>query len=283
MSTTANPLPSLEQSVTQAIESQGTQQVQQTQQQNVENTQTQQTQQTQETQTQQSQQTQEPQVQQQQQQQQPTAEEVTAQQKEQEQALNVYRLLNDPNTAPAVVKMLAEQLGITQPQVKNTQKEPGVAEILQQALGEEYSFLAPKLAEGIEKVIERAVTPLQQQVQRESAKVEFQTALDRINNTTKGDFNKYESKITALMDEIKPAPGVSVEKYLSNLYTIAKNSGGPPPPSQQVQQVVNRMQQNAQERIPSPSAATENRVVKGPVLPSLEDAISAALRGERFE
>jgi hypothetical protein len=204
---------------------------------------------------------------------------------ETEKALNVYKMLNDPNTAPAVIKMLAEQIGLVGEKVekKEAPQAPSPADILTQALGEEYAFLAPKLAAGLDAYTKAVITPLEQRIQQNSIAAEYDKAVNKLNSDTKGEFAKMDSQISALMDEIKPAPGVSVEKYLNNLYLIAKNSSPASTPAPQVQKVVERMTQNAQERLPSPSAATENRVVKGPALPSLDDAIAAALRGERFQ
>lgn len=285
MSTSPTAMPTLQESVERAVNTQEIQQTQITQttetqpvvQPQTQETQTQQqTQQTQETQTQQTQQTQA----------QPTA--PTAE--EQKAALNIYNLLNDPKTAPSVVKMLAESLGlkIDTPQTQQTQptqtKEPTIEEIIANNLGEEYRFLAPNLAKAITQVIDLRVTPIQRRVDESRAEVEFNTAITKLNETSKGDFQKHESAILQLMDRLKPGAGVSVHDYLNELYTLAKGKSPiSTAPASQVQQVVDRMQKNAQENLPSPSAATENRVIKGPALPTLEESIAAALKGERFE
>jgi hypothetical protein len=205
---------------------------------------------------------------------------------EQERAINVYKLLNDPKTAPGVVRMLAEQLGIVQTIQQSTTevpKEPTIADVIGNALGEEYQFLAPKIAAGIEKAIELRLTPVQQQLVQNQARNEFERAYNELNSATGGDFVKHEQKIVALMDVLKPGKDVPVKDYLNHLYSIAKGAPTPAPPSQQVRQIVNRMEKNAQANLPSPSAATEQRVIKGPNLPTLEESILAAVRGEVFE
>ena len=199
---------------------------------------------------------------------------------EQEQALNVYRMLNDPKTGPHVAKMLAERFGILQPEKREEPKRPTAADYLAQSLGSEYAFLAPKLASGLEGYIQSVVAPLQEQFQRSQVAQEFSQATESLNSSTRGDYAKHESKIVELMDIMRPAPGVPIKSYLSHLYTIAKGS---PPPTGAVQRTVERMTRNAQEALPPPSAATENKVIKGPALPSLQVAIEAALRGERFQ
>ncbi len=225
---------------------------------------------------------QQPQSQTQQQNQEPTQEEI-------QQALNLQKLLMDPKTAPSALRMMGELLGLqvspNQPAPQqNENKQPSIGEIVAASLGEEYKFLAPQLAKAFEQVISTQVAPLQTQIQQTKMETEFNEAVAKLNKTSNGDFDKHEAAILQLMDRLKPAAGVSVHDYLNELYTLAK---GKSPiintPQKQVQQVVDKMKQNAQENIPSPSAATENRVVKGPALPTLAQAIEAAARGETFE
>lgn len=212
----------------------------------------------------------------------PPVEENRPSQEEINKALNVYKALNDPNAGPQLVKMLAEQLGITQKEVKQELKQPGAIDFLKGALGPDYEFLAPKLATGIEGYIQSVLNPLQENIQRNRAEFEYNTAISTLQDQTKGDFQKHQDGILKLMDVVKPAPGVSTRQYLETLYKMAK-AEKPVPPASVATKVVERMTKNAQENLPSPSAATENRIVKGPALPSVADAVMAALRGERFE
>lgn len=214
--------------------------------------------------------------------QEPTSEEI-------KQALNLQRMLMDPKTAPAALKMMGEMLGLeVAPQKQQTTqeaaKQPTIAEILTANLGEEYKFLAPNLAKAMEQIVGLHVAPLQTQLQQNKLEVEFNNAVAELNKTSQGDFDKHQATVLQLMDRLKPGQGVSIHDYLNELYSLAK---GKSPlvstPNKQVQQVVDKMQRNAQENIPSPSAATENRVVKGPALPTLEQSIMAALNGESFE
>lgn len=199
-----------------------------------------------------------------------------------EKALNVYKALNDPNTGPQVVRMMADQLGITEKEVKKELQKPTAVDFFREALGPDYEFLAPKLGGAIDQYMQANLAPMRQQIERANVAQEFNRAIEAVNTKTKGDFNKHEAEIVKMMDVVKPAPGVSTEKYLDTLYKLAKSEKASAP-SSQVKAVVSKMQQNAQENLPSPSAATENRVVRGPSLPSLEDSIAAALRNERFE
>jgi DNA primase len=217
----------------------------------------------------------------QQQTQEPTAEEVA----ERDRAVNIYRMLNDPQMGPGIVKMLAEQLGIPlQPSTPETKPPvPSIKDIITQHLGEEHAFLAPALAPAVEKAVQQLVQPIQRQLMESLVQNEYQNAISQINTETQGDFKKHEPKIVTLMDQFKPGPNVPIKAYLTNLYTLAKATVPTPPPARQVQTVVQRMVKNAQERLPSPSAATESKVVKGPALPTLEEAVMAAIRGEKFE
>lgn len=207
----------------------------------------------------------------------PSAEEV-------QKALGLYNLLNNPETAPQVIQMLGKQLGLIKEPEAPRQKPPTISDIVKSSLGEEYAFLGEKLAPAFEQALNAAIAPIQQQLAQTSIKAEFENARQRLNSKTEGDFGKFESEITKLMDTLRPADGVPIEGYLEHLYTVAKYQKGAAPISRETaKKVVTKIQQTAQERLPSPSAASEPRIVKGPKLPSLEDAIAAALRGERFE
>lgn len=172
------------------------------------------------------------------------------------QAIQIYQALNNPNTAPAAVEFLAKQLGysLSQPSVQPTQSEAemGIKEMIAKELGDDYAFLAPKLGGAIENVINRALGPLQQQMQRTQVTNEFDRAMADLNAETKGEFSKHENEIVKVLQRLRPADGVSTKEFLRDAYNLAR--AGRPSPSGKA--VINRINERAQESLPSPAAGS---------------------------
>lgn len=203
-----------------------------------------------------------------------------------QRAVDLFNALNDPQHASNVLEFLARQAGyeLKAPQPAQTQqvKEPGIADLIAESLGEEYQFLAPKLGPAIEAALNRAINPLRQEIQQTKLSSEVDRAISDLSTENK-DFKQLEPEIAKLMKTMQPAPGVSYKDYLSNLTHIARAKTGNRVPQTTATAVVQRIAQNAKEALPSPSAATENRIIRGPARPTLDEAIAAALNGQLFE
>lgn len=174
------------------------------------------------------------------------------------QAMQIYEALNNPNTAPAAVEFLAKQLGysLQQPSAQTpAQPEPelGIKELIAKELGDDYAFLAPKLGGAIENVINRVLGPMQQQMQRTQVTNEFDRAMADLNAETKGDFGKNEAEIVKVLQRLRPADGVSTKEFLRDAYNLARAGK----PSAAANAVVSKINQRAQESLPSPAAGAE--------------------------
>lgn len=80
------------------------------------------------------------------------------------EAKEIYAALNDPNRGPVVAKFLAEQAGFkidtSEPKKEEPVeevKEDSVESLITESLGPKYSFLAPKIAPGIERAVKLVV------------------------------------------------------------------------------------------------------------------------------
>jgi enamine deaminase RidA (YjgF/YER057c/UK114 family) len=146
------------------------------------------------------------------------------------EAKKLYKSLKDPSTALSVVSSLAGQMGLLQgrnaPETKQEIKEAkkDVKAILKGALGDEYSFLSDRIGNALDEIFEQERTVQEealkdlnnQQVQRDAL-----TAMNALNDRTKGDSRKYEAKMVELAKEILPAAGTTMTKYLDMLYSLA--------------------------------------------------------------
>ena len=205
-------------------------------------------------------------------------------QAEMDQALGLFNLLRNPETAPRAAEMLARQFGIIKDPPKEETKSPGIKDIIAASLGPEYAFLAEKLGPAMEQAIGSAMAPHIRQTQMNQIQAEFTEARRDLDVATKGDFVKNEAAIIKMMDRMRPADGVPIKDYLNDLYTLAKSSKSQSQVSRETAgKVVSQIKQNASERLPSPSAVPETKMVKGPNRPTLAESIAAAVRGERFE
>ena len=213
-----------------------------------------------------------------------TQETQTPSQAEMDQALGLFNLLRNPETAPRAAEMLARQFGIIKDPPVKAEQPPGIKDIIAASLGPEYAFLAEKLGPAMEQAIGSAMAPHIRQTQMNQIQAEFTEARRDLDVATKGDFVKNEAAIIKMMDRMRPADGVPIKDYLNDLYTLAKSSKSQSQVSRETAgKVVSQIKQNASERLPSPSAVPETKMVKGPNRPTLAESIAAAVRGERFE
>jgi hypothetical protein len=216
----------------------------------------------------------------------PVVEETPKTQSEAELALQFYRALQDPNAAPAMVEFLAKQVGLNvQPTIKAAPEtpEPSIQDLITKELGEEYGFIAPKLGSAIEKVLGKFIEPLRAEQQKIAAVNEYDKAVAKLNAQTGGDFQKLEPEIVKAMEVLRPSDKATTEQYLSYLYKTVKGQNIQQVTQQAATKVVEKIQRNASEASPSPSAATDSRVIDGPSMPTLDQAIAAAVKGMQFK
>ncbi len=143
----------------------------------------------------------------------------------------LYKLLKDPKTRTSVLAALASEAGLLPSHKegeKTTKKEEaaakkGVQEILEEALGSEYEFLAGRLSKGIDKVLEQEREEHEskiQEIHRTNVEKEVAAEYNRLARETKGDSRKLENRMAELSSEI-PVGKMDVRTYIKRLYTIA--------------------------------------------------------------
>lgn len=169
-----------------------------------------------------------------------------------DEAKRLYKALKDPVAGPAVLAALAQQAGLLGKNAPETKAETkaaqrAITEILSEALGKDYAFLTDKLGPAIEAVFEQQQASLEEKFNKiEADKVESQVivATRELNRLTKGESGKLEARMAELSNEMPPAPGISVDKYLKHLFVLA---GGKLPTGTNGKSNAERIQRNAND------------------------------------
>jgi antirestriction protein len=196
------------------------------------------------------------------------------------QAKNLYKVLKDPRTAKAAIKMLADEHGLI-PTQKDTPKQEerkikSIKSIVKEKLGDEYAFLSDKLGDVFEEALgterERYEARLSE-VSTKSALQEAEAAFDKLAKNY-DDFSQYEDAISGLMDRI-PNKDMSAYEYLETLYDIAKSRDVRGKGSRKLAEKIQRNSTDPAVRLAGKTTARE---VKTPArVMSIDDALAEAV------
>lgn len=216
---------------------------------------------------------------------QPTAEEIAYQEKV-DKAVRLFDALSDPNVGRSVVEELARKAGIIGAEQGKTVKEieKSVVDTLKESLGAEYEFLADRLAIGIDKIVKQTVAeqikPVQAQTNEaieRAIKADIDSAYAQMEAKFK-DFKDFDKEMTELSKELPYTGDYPMERYLERLYKLVTTDKKE---AKIIKQTVDKINKNAQELRDS-STEVQDRVKSGSKLPSLNEAVAAAFRGEKF-
>ncbi len=206
------------------------------------------------------------------------------------EAKNLYKLLTNSSTQQQALRILAEQAGIELAGTKGTKKDvetvvEDTVKILEDALGKDLAWLAPKLAGAFDKLLEKSEGKTK--VQLESLKQtqvakEVDQAYETLARETKGQSRRFENKMVALADKLYPAPGMSTAEYIRHLYTIASASGGEKSAKQQLAEKINRNSKDVPGRIAESAAAGGSKKANSGRM-SLKEAIRTAAEKQGYK
>lgn len=197
-----------------------------------------------------------------------------------EQARNLYKVLKDPRTAKAAVKLLADEHGLIpskddSPKVE-AKKIRSIKAIVKERLGDEYAFLSDKLGDVFEEALgterERFEARLSE-VSTKSAIQEAEAAFDKLAKNY-DDFSQYEDTISSLMDRI-PNKDMSAYEYLETLYDIAKSRDVR---GRSSKKLAAKLQRNSTDPDVKLGGKTNAAEVKSPArVMSIDDALAEAV------
>ena len=216
----------------------------------------------------------------------PTAEEI-ARNERIDKALRLYEALEDPNIGRSVVEELARKAGVIGHEQGKSEKQitKSVVDVLKESLGAEYEFLADKLAVGIDTIVKQTVAeqikPVQAQTNEaieRAVKADVDSAYAQMEAKFK-DFKDFDKEMTELSKELPYTGDYPMERYLERLYKLVTADKKE---AKVIKQTVDKINKNAQELRDSSTEVQETRVKSGSKLPSLNEAVAAAFRGEKF-
>lgn len=200
-------------------------------------------------------------------------------------AKNLFLLLKNPASSKQVVEILAKQAGLVGDETKQEQKEVAktLTDLLKEELGEEYAFMADKLAPAIEKAVKVKVDEHTKEIRERfeadsTAKVEAEvnTGLENLAKDHDDAEDFYED-IYKLMDTHPPDAKATAREYFEDLYWIAKGRKSSESVKAKIQDKVAKNRADASSRLASGGKGT---TVKGETMPSkmsLDESIRAAM------
>ncbi len=164
---------------------------------------------------------------------------------------NLYKALKNPQTAQAVVAALAAQAGLLPKpgEAPLTKKEEAAAkretiDIVKDALGPEYSFLADRLGKIFDEVVQQTEKKSEErfaEIQQSNVEREVVASYEALAKETKGESKKFETRMAQLSEEI-PIGNMNVKTYMQRLYTLASNERKSSP-----QKVADQIRRNASD------------------------------------
>jgi hypothetical protein len=148
-----------------------------------------------------------------------------------ENAIKLYKALNDPEQGPKVLRMLAKEAGVLEEakEAATTKEKKAVAksirEVVNEKLGSEYKFLADKIGDLMEELLPEITKPLQERIDakdRADLSKEIDTALNNCFNQYEKVPDVVQRRFNELIDEMPPVPGkTEPAKYFNRLMKIA--------------------------------------------------------------
>lgn len=218
-------------------------------------------------------------------------EEVTSENPNTAQALQIFEALNNPATAPAMVRFLNAQLeaqGLA-PVTKSDLKDITLSDILKEGFGEEYTFLQEKLGPALEKAINQGITakigPLlediktqQQNLQLEIANTKISAALDPIiEEMGAEEFDKIAEPLSKVMARYPNTANLPMKKYIKDMIALTENSLNSPSRTEKIRKNVREAKRNRA------SGAEPDKIKIGSKTPTIREAVQLAMQGKQIE
>lgn len=174
-----------------------------------------------------------------------------------DEAMRLYRALNNPKQAPALVAALAQNQGLltnlgdkTKTEVKEVKKD--ILAIFEEELGPQMKFLAPQLS----KAVDRALAQEREEQQEAVGQLQLQNTLKEVNDVlatlakeTNGSSKQFEDRMASLMETYPKGPDTSIDKYIRDMYTLASVGKVKQTVNKQVADKIRRNANNASERL----------------------------------
>ena len=155
-----------------------------------------------------------------------------AEKEEDDNAIKLFRALNDPEQGPKILRILAQEAGVLDKgNTKEEKKEAlkSIKQVVREKLGTEYQFLADKIGDILEEIVPQAnkkdTEDLKARIDARD-KLELSNQIDSALADCFGQYNEVpkavQVRFNELIDEMPPVPGKTIPKvYFNRLIKIA--------------------------------------------------------------
>ncbi len=218
-----------------------------------------------------------------------------------EQGKVLIRALRDPNSSAQVIDFIARQAGYTKIETPIQAKAAArdITSLLEESLGEDFKFLAPKLAPAIQESMKNLLEQQDQgRYQNLQSRVEKQELKDIQTETTRahvalaqewfGADDMPSNVIQAMskaMDEFPPSdPNMSPERYYKRIFQLAagelgltKKGGGARSTTSQSDRIARNQNDSTARNLSAQNRGVTPSLDGNPRKLSLKDAVSLAV------
>lgn len=175
------------------------------------------------------------------------------------EAKKLYKALLDPNQRVAIIAELAQRSGILreQPETKTEIKEAkkSIQDIIKEALPE-FPGLSEKLGKAIDTALEQKLEEVREEHEEEMQTVHLNQlenqvsgAIARLRQKTDGASKQFESRMAELSNQLIMGPGLTIDQYVSNLYSVASAGRSSARIKAQTADKIRRNANNAPDRL----------------------------------
>lgn len=204
-------------------------------------------------------------------------------------ALAIYNALRDPNKAISTLQDIAQQFGLEVKRGETTKKaaKATIKELVKQGLGKEYEFLADRLGNVLEQVVDSQVEERTAPISRKLLEMEARGVNNEItreladlHSRTKGASAKLENEIMNWMSKYQPAPdsNVTIREFLEDAWSAVSQGAAV---SDKLKKTVDRVNKNAKDATVASSGVDETRTRTGSHRISVSEAVRLAMQGKR--
>jgi hypothetical protein len=206
------------------------------------------------------------------------------------QGRELLDLLENPDTSQETLQLLAARLGFTAVQKGATPAvaRKSVRDIFKSALGANYAQFGDVFGPAVEEAIKAGITAETETLRAELRTSQENSAAREATSTVTSfqkEFSISDATLKLMNTQAEKTPmGAGyrgdLKAYLTDIHKIVKGSLTE---NSAVVKAVNKINRNSSESVPTPTEVNESRVKIGSKLPTLAEALAAALDGKRFE
>lgn len=207
-------------------------------------------------------------------------------------AVTLYDALVNPDTREETVKYLMKQAGLdtsAKSDVKAAKQD--TITFLKAKLGDTYADFAEVLGPAFDELLAAKLSEHTKPLEEKVTRAELSAAEQAADAAMESLFSRHEipkgerAEIEAAMEKkIRQMPAVgdmTIEEYLDDIYFLVSRSRAE---GKAVRKTVDKINRNAKDASRTSGVEIdEKRVNRGSHLPTLDEAVKAAMRGEKLE